>query len=79
MKSGHRTGKSRINPRACQYCGRPHMVSDHIAEESPFCRICLPERIAAKEREIGPTYAVEIGDYLVVTPLRPGTSGSMQS
>ncbi len=36
--------------RRCAFCGRPHDVSDHVAEESPFCQACLHERVSARER-----------------------------
>jgi hypothetical protein len=65
--------------RPCPYCGRPYRVSARVAEESPFCSVCLPERVAQREAEIGPTVLVERGDYFVVTRLRPGTPGSMPS
>lgn len=79
MKSIHRAGNSRKNGRPCQYCARSYLVSDYVAEESPFCRLCLPNRMATREREIGPTYTVELGDYLVITRLPPGTPDSKQS
>jgi len=34
-----------MTDRACLHCGGPHPVSDRVAEESPFCATCLPERV----------------------------------
>ncbi len=36
--------------RLCEFCKGPHPVSDAVAEESPFCAACLPERVALRQR-----------------------------
>lgn len=35
----------RQRDRTCAHCGAPHQVSDHVAEESPFCADCLHDRV----------------------------------
>jgi len=32
--------------RKCGFCGRDYPVSDRVFEESPFCALCLHERVA---------------------------------
>jgi len=75
---GHRAERQ-IVARSCPHCGEPYDVSEHVAEESPFCSMCLPDRVAMREREVGSASVVESGDYLFVMPLPPGTPGSMPS
>jgi hypothetical protein len=72
-------GSRRKIERPCPYCGRPYRVSARVAEESPLCSTCLPERVAQRDAEIGPTVVVERGGYFVVTPLQPGMPGSTPS
>ena len=71
--------RPQVIERPCPHCGRPYRVSARVAEESPFCSLCLLERVAARELEIGPVAVVERGDYFVVMPLQRGTPGSMPS
>jgi len=45
------------------------LLRNHPSVESPFCSACLPERVAQRGTEIGPTVVVEQGDHFVVMPL----------
>lgn len=65
--------------RKCAFCGRPHVVSERVAQESPFCQACLPERVARREVEVGPTLLTEAGDYVVISRLQPGTPDAAPS
>lgn len=56
--------------RTCGYCGRPHDVSQHVAEESPFCRACLHERIANRARSHAPVVSREVAGGAVVVSSR---------
>ncbi len=55
--------------RRCAYCSRPHPVSARVAEESPFCARCLPERVAARVGPRGDVVLVEDGDRVVLRSL----------
>jgi hypothetical protein len=61
--------------RRCGYCGRAHPVSDHVAEESPFCAACLHERISKRATGRAAVEVVEVSRNAVVVrsllPERP--------
>lgn len=59
--------------RACRYCGRAHPVSDYVAEESPFCATCLPERIAKRAATHGEVSLETVDGSLIVRSSPPGT------
>jgi hypothetical protein len=50
----------------CKYCKRPHLVSWRSAQENPFCKSCLPERIAKKEAELDSVIRVEADGHWTV-------------
>jgi hypothetical protein len=35
----------------CGYCGLPFVATPESVEESPFCKKCLPDRIAEREAD----------------------------
>lgn len=58
MRRGRPWAMRRFSMRSCAYCRRPHDVSDAVAEENPFCRVCLPERVQKRASSFGPVEAV---------------------
>lgn len=47
----------------CLHCGRPHTVTDAVAEENPFCTACLHDRVARR-------IARDRGEDMKLRPLR---------
>lgn len=52
--------------RRCGYCGRRRNCSALVAEESPFCSACLPERVERRIQENALFYHVDLEAILLI-------------